>query len=155
MISTSYGHLEQTQLIKEKIETVFEFFSDPRNLNAITPPWLHFETISLLPLSVKPNTIIEHRLKLRKIPVQWKTQIAEWSPPHNFTDIQASGPFAHWEHRHIFEDSGSLTKMSDIVRYQVPGGPFAKIVDALYVRPELIKIFKYRSQVMATIFETA
>ena len=38
--------LERTQIIPASREKVFAFFSDPRNLEMITPPWLHFKILT-------------------------------------------------------------------------------------------------------------
>ena len=37
--------LQRTQLVPRDLDETFAFFADPRNLEAITPPWLHFRIL--------------------------------------------------------------------------------------------------------------
>jgi ligand-binding SRPBCC domain-containing protein len=58
-----------------------------------------------------------------------------------FVDVQTRGPYRHWRHEHVFEVVDGGTLCHDIVQYSVPGG---QLVDRLFVRPDLTKIFAYR-----------
>ena len=37
-----HHRLERVQVVSGELVEVFAFFKDPKNLEAITPPWLHF-----------------------------------------------------------------------------------------------------------------
>ncbi len=41
----SDAELQRTQLVPRGLEETFAFFAEPRNLEAITPPWLHFRIL--------------------------------------------------------------------------------------------------------------
>jgi ligand-binding SRPBCC domain-containing protein len=56
-------------------------------------------------------------------------------------DQQIRGPYRLWIHEHTFEERHGLTRVRDDVRYAVPGGA---LVNRLFVRPDLRKIFDYR-----------
>jgi ligand-binding SRPBCC domain-containing protein len=45
--------LERRQIVPGDLETVFGFFQDPMNLEAITPPWMHFEVVSSTDVRVR------------------------------------------------------------------------------------------------------
>lgn len=122
-------------------ETLFEFFSDAFQLESITPPFLNFEVITSAPIDIQRGTLIDYRLKLRGLPVRWRTEISEWNPPSSFTDRQIRGPYLMWEHQHTFEAVTGGTLVRDQVRYRVPGGA---IVDRLLVRKDLRRIFRFR-----------
>lgn len=131
-------------LPKDRDET-FAFFSDVRNLDAITPPWLNFRIVTPLPVEMKPGALIDYRLRVRFVPMKWRTEIVEWSPPTRFVDRQLIGPYRQWVHTHTFEPENGGTRMTDHVAYAVPGGPLASLVDRWFVRPDIERIFAYRA----------
>ncbi|MCH2201486.1 MAG: SRPBCC family protein [Fuerstiella sp.] len=128
------------------VESVFDFFADAGNLEAITPPWLNFKIETPLPIDMHNGTLIDYRLRLRRIPIRWRTVISEWEPPFRFVDTQIRGPYRVWRHTHIFEETGDGTLMQDLVEYSVPGG---YLINKLFVESDLKKIFGYRQQCLA------
>ena len=133
------------QVLPRPIDEVFEFFSDGRNLAAITPPWLGFRIVSA-PAELERGALIRYRLRLKGVPVRWLTEITDWQPPRSFTDVQLAGPYRIWEHTHRLAPLGGETEMYDHVLYLVPGGPIAPLVDRVVVRPLLDEIFDYRAR---------
>lgn len=134
----------QEQWIPRPIDEVFHFFSDARNLEQITPPWLGFKILSMSTASIEEGTLIRYRLRLHGIPFYWQTEILAWNPPNGFVDTQRSGPYKLWHHTHRFEAHGARTRMTDEVRYQLPFGPLGHIVHTIKVRADITRIFAYR-----------
>ena len=128
---------------------VFPFFSDASNLQRITPPWLNFEVTSPTPIEMKTGQIIDYRLKVRGIPVRWRSEITEWQPPYRFVDEQIRGPYKVWHHEHRFVEQGAKTICEDRVLYAVWGGP---LVNRLLVEPDVKRIFEYRRKRLLEIF---
>ncbi len=145
--------LRTEQWIDAPREQVFEFFADAFQLEAITPPWLHFHVLTPRPIPMAPGALIDYRLRLRGIPIRWRTEIDVWEPPVRFVDRQLKGPYALWEHEHTFEDHGERTLMRDEVAYRLP---FARVLGPiaqwLMVRRDLEQIFRYRAEVIARYF---
>lgn len=141
--------LTSEQQFAESAESVFDFFADAANLEAITPPWLNFQIQTPLPIEMRNGTLIDYRLRLHWIPINWRTVISEWNPPVQFVDSQIRGPYRRWRHTHTFEQSAEGTLMSDTVEYSVPGG---RLINRLFVEPDLNKIFLYRQQRLADMF---
>jgi len=130
-------------------EELFPFFADVANLELITPPWLAFRVLTPLPIEVGPGSLIDYRLKLHGFPIRWRTRISAWDPPSRFTDEQLSGPYRLWRHEHLFETRDEGTWMTDRVAYSHFGGP---LIERRLVRPDVEKIFAWRSQELARLF---
>ncbi len=128
---------------------VFPFFAEARNLEILTPPWLEFEVLTPDPIAMHAGTLIDYRIRVHSVPVRWRTEIAEWDPPHRFVDMQLSGPYKLWHHTHTFEDRGDSTLCRDEVRYWPRGGA---IVDRLFVRRDVERIFAFRRQKLLEMF---
>jgi ligand-binding SRPBCC domain-containing protein len=128
----------------------FDFYGDALNLEPLTPPWLHFEVTTPMPIEMGAGTLLDYRLRLHGVPIRWRTRIDVWEPPHRFVDSQVRGPYALWEHTHTFEPAGDGgTLIRDRVRYAIPYGPLGGLADALFVRRDLARIFDYRQQAVA------
>ena len=141
--------LEHTQSIPRPLDETFAFFARAENLEAITPPWLRFRILDK-PDRLQRGALLEYRLRLFGVPVGWRTEITRWRPPHAFTDVQLRGPYRLWEHDHRFAAVPGGTTMCDHVRYRVPGGPLAPLVDVV-VRRWLRLIFDYRARRLADL----
>lgn len=145
--------LEREQIIKHPIREVFDFFADAVNLEKITPPQLNFHIITPQPIDIKKGTLIEYQLKLRGLPIKWKTEITEWNPPFAFVDTALKSPYKQWIHLHTFEEGkNGETIMRDRVRYRLPFEPLGDFAH-WYVKKELKYIFDYRYRVVKEYFE--
>lgn len=144
--------LERKQIINRPRAEVFEFFADAGNLERITPPELNFHIITPQPIDIRKGCLIDYQLKLRGIPITWKTEITQWNPPYDFIDSALKSPYKQWIHLHRFtEGDGGETIMEDIVRYRLPLEPLGDLAH-WYVKRELAYIFDYRYKVIEGIF---
>jgi hypothetical protein len=136
--------LEREQLVRTPAERVFAFFSDPRNLETLTPAWLRFEILSPEPIAMAKDARIDYRLRIAGIPVRWRTRITSFEPGRGFVDEQERGPYALWEHTHRFEPTDRGVLVSDRVRYALPLGALGAIAHGLWVHSALTRIFDFR-----------
>ena len=126
-------------------EEVFPFFAEARNLEAITPPFLRFEVLTPAPIEMRVGALIDYRLRLRGVPIRWRTRITAWEPNRRFVDEQLRGPYRLWHHDHTFEAERGGTRCHDHVTYAPPGGPIlGSLVNRLVVRRDVERIFAYR-----------
>jgi hypothetical protein len=144
--------LRREQWIPRPVEEVFAFFSDARNLEVITPPWLGFRILTPRPIHMATGTKLRYRIGLHGIPLRWTTEIRRWDPPHRFVDVQLSGPYKLWHHTHRFETHEGGTRITDVVRYRLPFGWIGRVVHALMVRRDVERIFAYRFQRIGELF---
>ena len=130
-------------------EELFPFFADAANLDAITPPWLHFQIVTPPPIRMRAGALIDYKLIVHGLPLRWRTRINLWEPPHRFLDEQVRGPYRQWIHEHTFEarDGGTLAR--DVVHYAVS---FDFIAHRWLVRPDVEKIFRFRAEALRKRF---
>jgi len=129
---------------------VFPFFADAHNLEAITPPALRFRVMTPDPIAMGAGTLIQYRLRLRGLSLDWLTRIDVWEPGVSFVDTQLAGPYSLWHHTHSFEERSGGTLMRDVVRYALPLWPLGELARPL-VRRELAAIFDFRRDAVARL----
>jgi ligand-binding SRPBCC domain-containing protein len=147
-------HMHRTTLLRAPLPIVFEFFKNPRNLEALTPPWLGFRLISTSDATVRQGTRIRYQLRLFGIPLAWESLIAEYAENSHFADEQVAGPYARWYHHHAFRAVPDGVEMTDDVEYRLPLGPLGRVVHWAIVRRQLKAIFDYRAAVITRRFGT-
>ena len=145
--------LNRTQILAAQLDDVFDFFSNPHNLEKITPAFLNFNIQTSEQIEVAEGTLIAYKLSLHGFKLKWISRISAWNPPHYFVDEQVKGPYKKWVHEHIFEDSNGKTIVQDKVSYQVPGGILEPLIHRLFVEQDLVKIFDFRAKVLAEIWD--
>ena len=134
--------------IPRPLPEVFAFFSDAQNLAKLTPANMHFTILTPGEIEMRPGAIIDYKLKVRGLPVRWRTEITAWKPPERFEDLQVKGPFRQWIHEHRFVEEEGSTLMQDRVRYKVWGGCLVHWL----VKRDNAKVFAYRNRVIKSLF---
>jgi hypothetical protein len=137
--------LERSTLIPKPRPDVFAFFADAHNLERITPEFLHFQILTPGPIAMRRGALIDYQLSLYGMPMRWRTRIEEYVPDEFFTDVQVSGPYRSWRHRHEFEQFPIGTQMRDVVEYEMPLGCLGTLARWLFVRSALESIFDHRN----------
>lgn len=144
--------LESRIWLPRSREEVFPFFADPRNLATVTPRWLGFTLLSAPDGPLAAGAVFDCQIRWMGIPLRWRTLIREYDPPYRFVDVQLRGPYARWEHRHMFRTERHGTWMEDRVTYRLPLGPLGRLLHRLWVRRQLQKIFAYRGKRLEAVF---
>ena len=141
--------------VKAPLEQVWAFFSNPKNLQRITPDYMGFQIVKCPEVETIFNgMIIEYIVRpILNLPLKWVTEIKEVQPLVSFTDIQLKGPYALWHHFHSFEKINGHTKMADMVKYAMPLSILGNITHQLFVKKQLEEIFKYREVAVRTLFK--
>ena len=70
-----------------------------------------------------------------------------YNPPQMFEDVQVSGPFRSWRHRHIVQAHMSGAVLRDEIEYEPPLSFIGVVFAPLVVVPRLKKLFDYRHEV--------
>ena len=135
--------------LKPPLEEVFSFFSDARNLERITPPWVRFRILTSGEIPMRLGALIDYRIRVHGVPLRWQSEITLWEPGRRFVDEQRRGPYRLWIHEHRFSAKDGGTLVEDRVEYAVPGGA---LVNRLFVAKDVAKIFDYRKRKLEEIF---
>lgn len=140
------------RFVKESIiravpERVFAFHELPDALERLLPPW-ETARVVLPPknLQVGTRTIIETKL-FGLYAIRWEALHTAYDPPRMFEDIQTSGPFKSWRHRHIVEPHSSGARLLDDIEYETPLGFLGRLAAPLVVERRLKRLFDYRHEV--------
>jgi ligand-binding SRPBCC domain-containing protein len=146
--------LERVQLVPRPRSDVFAFFGDARNLEAITPDFLHFHIITPGPIAMARGTRIDYRLRLFGVPFGWTTLIDSFDPPQRFVDVQIRGPYRLWRHTHQFVATADGTLVTDTVEYALPFGLLGELAHAVFVHRSVERIFDHRRRRIAELLGT-
>ena len=141
--------LRKSVWLRQPRAKVFEFFSNPGNLDRLTPAWLNFAILTPATSQIKQGARLDYRLRIRGVPIRWQSEITVWEPPHRFVDRQTKGPYSLWIHEHTFAERDNGTLVGDNVEYAVPGGT---IVQKFLIAPDLERIFNYRHKILQQLF---
>jgi ligand-binding SRPBCC domain-containing protein len=143
------------------LERVWQFHEDVATaLPALSPPEAKVAIESAdLPVRVGSRIAITARGPLG-MRVRWVARITAHRPPRTggaygaeFADEQESGPFAAWRHDHVFDEIGTgATQITDRVTYRVPLGPLGVLADHLFVRRQVVRMFRHRHAALTRAF---
>lgn len=152
LLSDFAHEVECEQWLPRSPEEVFPFFSEPFNLERITPDFLGFQVVGISTDKLQEGTRIEYKLRIRGIPVRWQSAIERWSPNRCFVDRQIKGPYKSWHHTHEFEAHAGGTVVRDRIRYEVPLGAVGALMGDRWVARDVARIFEYRRERLRAIF---
>ena len=138
---------EATADLSVPIQAAFAYHDRPGALDRLMPPWESI-TIEHSDQSLAVGSKVVIKTSLFGIPVRWHARHVDYDPPHRFEDVQDSGPFAAWHHRHLFESTGeSTSRLTDRVDYQLPGGWLGRTLGAGIARGKLDQMFAFRHRI--------
>jgi ligand-binding SRPBCC domain-containing protein len=159
-----------TQWLPVAIEKVFLFFANPENLPRIMPPETGTRLVDLRLIPPPANRITnpdslagvgsEIVTWFRPLPplpfrARWTALITEFEWNHHFADIQKSGPFRSFHHRHQFEaqarNASEGTIVRDIIDYEVGLGILGVYAEKLFVARQFRRVFEYRQAMLINL----
>jgi ligand-binding SRPBCC domain-containing protein len=134
-------------VIRAAPERVFAFHELPDALQRLLPPWEKARV--LLPpknLHAGTRTVIETKL-FGLYAVRWEALHTAYDPPRMFEDVQLTGPFKSWRHRHLVEPHELGAVLRDDIEYEPPFAIFGRLAAPLLVDRRLRRLFDYRHEV--------
>ena len=146
--------LYSKKTVNTTIKDAWTFFSQPKNLNELTPSDLNFKINSGLSKEFYPGKIITYSIKIFPfIKLNWTTEITNVKKNISFIDKQLFGPYKLWNHEHHFKDNkdGTIT-IIDKVKYKLYLHPISKIIHKVFIKRKLLQIFNYRNKMISKVF---
>jgi uncharacterized protein (TIGR01777 family) len=114
----------------------------------LTPPWSPLKLISRKGRGIEKGVQVKFKMRLFKISMLWEAEHIEYRENTMFKDHQTKGPFAKWEHTHLFHAHGKERSiMEDQVAFKLPMG-FLSLPFYGHARKELGRVFDYRHRVL-------
>ena len=146
--------LKRTIKLPISVEEAWGFFSNPRNLQKITPKNMGFNiTSEFFKQKMYAGQIITYIVSpMLGIKMNWMTEITQVKDKEFFIDEQRVGPYKIWHHQHHFKAIDGGVEMTDIIDYVVPLGFLGRLVEPILVRGKLKEIFDYREVKMDEMF---
>lgn len=146
--------LKTVQKIPISLDEAWSFFSNPANLQAITPTNMGFKVISKHHGEVMyAGQIIEYTVKpVLGIPLYWMTEITQVKDKEYFIDEQRFGPYSLWHHQHHFKAIEGGVEMTDMIHYKNPMWFLGRLANTLFVKKQLQGIFDFRFKKVEEMF---
>lgn len=143
-------------ILNENRLKVWEFLSDPANLQKITPQSMNFE-ITFRSDNGTAQMYAGQVICYRVSPFpffrsNWVTEITQVNEFNYFIDEQRFGPYRFWHHQHIIRESDKGLVMDDIVSLKLPFGIFGHWLGSRLVKRKLREIFEYREEAISKFF---
>ncbi len=145
---------ERQQIIKTSLDKIWDFASNPANLQKITPANMGFEILNKnLSSKMYAGMIIAYKVSpISRLKMKWVTEITQVKEKEYFIDVQQEGPYRFWHHEHHFKETKDGILMTDILNYKPPFGIIGKIANTIFINRKLNQIFDYRKNKMEEIF---
>ena len=147
MPQSRYSTVERRFTVPAAIEDAWEFFSDPSNLDSVTPSWFNLTVLSCPTPALAVGAAIDYRLRWRRLPMHWQSVITAYDPPILLTYEQRRGPYRYFRHEHFFRPHAAGTEVLDRIEFTPP----ARRVLAAPMARELKRILDYRAVVAARL----
>lgn len=139
--------LHRVQLLPISLDEAWRFFSNPKNLQVITPAFMKFKITDSHGDKMYAGQLIEYRVRpLLGIPLYWMTEITHVKDKEYFVDEQRYGPYSFWHHQHHFKEVENGVEMTDLLHYKIPYYFLGDIANRLLVQKKVAGIFDYREK---------
>ena len=128
------------------VDQLFSWHENPGAFERLTPP---FE-----PVKVKKRKggidggEVNPQMSLGPIPLPWVARHHDYIKNEQFLDEQVSGPFASWNHAHLFEKiDDKSSKLIDKIDYKLPFGTVGKTFGGAFAEQKIKQMFAYRRNI--------
>ena len=146
--------LNHAFVVNNNIDRVWEFYTDIKHLEIITPKEMNLKIINATTTGQKLTQGSEISIVGKIIPRKstWHSRITSVKP-YEYVDEMLKGPFKKWRHLHRFHPTNQKqTQVIDIVDFVLPYGMIGKLFEG-YAYDRLEKIFAHRKITTIKVLE--
>jgi hypothetical protein len=127
-------------------ESVFAFHERPEALEVLIPPWTGARVMERTG-GLRMGARVRLRIPVGPFHIDWLALHTGYEKDVYFEDVQTSGPFRSWRHRHEFTPERGGTRLTDRIEYTLPLAPLSHWLAGWVVRLQLRRMFDYRHRV--------
>lgn len=131
-------------IVKGSIERVWDFYTDIKHLETITPDKIDLKIINATDERIVLGQEIWISGKIiTKIRSTWHSKIT-LARPYEYVDEMLTGPFRKWKHSHKFYNiNGKQTEIEDIFEFELPYGIIGRLLEGCAYK-QIQNIFEHR-----------
>ncbi|MCM8532219.1 MAG: TIGR01777 family oxidoreductase [Lentisphaeraceae bacterium] len=139
--------LVRTKEMPVSAEILAAWHESPGAFGRIQPPWESAEIINKA--TEIADGLEEHiQIKIGPLKKMWIARYHDVIKNEQFCDLQVSGPFAYWDHKHVFKAIDSdKSELVDDISYKEPMGPVGRLLAGKMIASKLDAMFNYRHAV--------
>ncbi|CAN5687419.1 hypothetical protein BH23THE1_BH23THE1_20230 [soil metagenome] len=136
---------EQSFKVDCSIDEVWNFYTDIKHLEIVTPPKLKLKIIESSDKQIVEGLRMTVSGRLVLYNSKWNSKISLVDiSKHMYIDEMVKGPFKKWKHIHLFSEIGkNQTVVTDKIEFELPFFFLGKLMEG-YVENNLKKIFEFR-----------
>jgi uncharacterized protein (TIGR01777 family) len=145
--------VRRTRIAAPAVE-VFRWHARPGALERLTPPWEPVEVLEHTG-GIEDGSRVVLGVRTGPLCLRWVAEHRDYEEGRQFCDVQVSGPFARWEHRHRVEPDGpDACFLEDEITYALPFGSLGHRFGGAWVRQKLDSLFAYRHRITSQDIDT-
>jgi uncharacterized protein len=140
------------QWLPRPAEEVFAFLTDPKQLEALTPPVYELKVEGHSTVKLRENSTVDYSLNAAGRRAEVRSLLFDFVENHRYSSTHQEGPFSFWRHSHTFERLAGGTLLTDRVIYRCPGSLPGSLFGSRWVEKHLNEIFRFRRRKLAEVF---
>jgi len=131
------------------IEEVFEFISNPKNIERVYPKEMNFKVL-YMPEKIQDGAIISMSARLLGQVFKWNTVIRDFKRPYGFVDEAVDSPFKYWRHKHALYSINDRCIMEDRIEFSTILG----FIGDSFAQRMISNILEYRNALISKLFSS-
>ncbi|MBX3174293.1 MAG: TIGR01777 family oxidoreductase [Gemmatimonadaceae bacterium] len=123
---------------------LFAWHERPGAFERLTPAFMP-ATVRSRTGGIEDGSRVTLSVPVGPLSTTWEVEHVGYVAGREFSDVQRSGPFARWQHRHLMDAQPDGTSvLDDRIEFALPAPPFGEIVAGHFTRDRLERLLRWR-----------